>query len=137
VLFEVVLIIGSTLLLNKEIQQFSLTAFVITWVTHVAVLLLGDYIQYENKWLKAIKALGLALFIVLVVFGGISFLAITGIADSLWEPLMRLRTWFVGLPPSGWMSRWSVRLGIVLFFSAFLLWSIRDDLAALFRSKRL
>lgn len=126
-LFEVVLIVGSTLLLNATIQRFSLTAFAITLATHLTVLILGDQMQYKNKWFGVVKGLGVALFVSLVVLGVLSFLAITGIAGSWWETLTKVNEWFKGLPPNGWISRWPVRIAIVSIFLVFLLLVIRKD----------
>ena len=126
-LFEVVLIVGSTLLLNQTIQRFSLTAFAITLATHLTVLILGDQMQYENKWLRLVKALGVALFVSLVILGVLSFLAITGIAGSWWEKLTNVNVWFKGLPPSGWISRWPVRIAIASIFLVFLFFVIRKN----------
>jgi patatin-related protein len=51
-LFEFLLVLGGTLLLNATIQQFGLIAFAITGVIHLAVLFLGDSMiarPYERR----------------------------------------------------------------------------------------
>jgi patatin-related protein len=134
-LFEVVLIVSGTLLLNQTIQQFSLTALAITLATHWTTLILNDFMQHENKIFVVIRALVLALLGLLGVFGLISFIAITEIRASWWDNLTKVNKWFKELSPSGWLSGRSARLGIISFFIVFLLWVIRKDIVDLFEKK--
>jgi patatin-related protein len=124
---EVLLIVGSTLLLNYPIQQFALTAFGITAAIHLAVTVLGDLIESRNRWLNLAKAVGLVLLVIVILTGGLTLSAILG-WDSAWFVLTKARDWFVESVDWGWNSKSLVRAALTLFVVLVFLWSIRKDL---------
>lgn len=129
-LFEVLLIVGATLLGEKPTQKFALTAFGLTAGVHCAVAILGDIMQSRNRWLNLIKAVVISLLVGAVVLGGVSAAGIFG-ANGIWKAL---NTAHDTIETAGAGGFW-LRIGIVLFFLAFLGWAVRDDLAALWRGK--
>lgn len=133
--FEVVLIIGSTLLVAKEVQQFALTAFGITAGVHLAVQILNDLMQSKNKWVNLIKAVGGVILVALIFLGIISLAAILGV-ELVWSLMERAKDWYASSPPFGWNSKTYARVGVGALLILFFFWVIRDDIKALFVRKR-
>ena len=92
--FEVVLIIGSTLLVAQPVQQFAFTAFALTLGIHLAVLILGDLMRSKKRWLNVIKALLGVAVVTCVVVGVLSLSAILGFGDPIWKTMVLVRNWF-------------------------------------------
>jgi patatin-related protein len=122
-LFEVLLIVGTTLLGEEKTQLFALTAFGISVAVHCAVAILGDLMKRKNHWLTLIKALIATTLVALIVLGLVSAAGILGV-DRIWDPLYAIHGWAVtpGTP------RISVRIGVSAAFILFLLVAVRGDL---------
>lgn len=89
-MFEVVVVIGATLLLNQTVQQFGITALIITIAFHLAVIALQDLMR-GNKFLDLLK-----YFIIVLILGGaalgfFSFYALTFGDKDLWVELVKFR----------------------------------------------
>jgi patatin-related protein len=131
---EVLLIAGSTLLLNKEVQQFALTAFGVTAAVHLAVVILRDLIQSRNRWANLAKAVGAVLLVTLIVVGGLSLAAVLGV-EFAWNGIWTARTWALADQPIGWNAKTLVRGALILVVLIVFLWSIRNDLRAVVKKK--
>jgi patatin-related protein len=121
---EALMILGSTLLLAPGAQRFAITAFGITAAVHLAVVILGDLIQSQNKWAKLAKAIGIVILVTVIAIGGFAVSAILGV-EFAWKWMTRAREW-IAASQSGFI--WGL-IGIVflIFF-----WSIRKDVKELF-----
>lgn len=82
---EGLIILGGTLLISPTAQQFGLKALALTVATHVAVILLGDYMIGRFKWWRAIL---FSLYVLVPVS-----LAISGLDPIIkWLNLSRFET---------------------------------------------
>lgn len=117
---EALLIVGSTLLVAKEVQRFALSAFGITAAIHLVVVILGDLLRSKRKWVRLIKSMLLSFVIVLIGLGGLTLSTFFG-ADGVWKGIEASKNWFVGNSDTLWLACGGV---VVLV----LLWSLRDDL---------
>lgn len=129
---ELLLVAGSTLLLAKEVQQFALTAFGITAGVHLAVVLLRDLIQSQNRWINLSKAIGAALLVSLIIIGGLSVSAMLG-GDFGWNVLWSVRHFVVTERDIGLNWKTLVRVLLILTVATVFFWSIRKDLRAFFK----
>jgi patatin-related protein len=91
--FEVVLIVSSTLLLSRIVQQFAFMLFAITVAVHLAIAILGDIIRSRNRWLNILKAVVIVTLVALVAFGVLSALGVLGFSDSIWGKISSLHQW--------------------------------------------
>lgn len=131
---EVLLIAGSTLLLAKEVQQFALTAFGITAAIHLAVTILRDVIQSQNRWINLGKAIAGVILVVLIVSGGLAIAAVTGIGgDFSWQIVERTRTFFHTEHELGFNTKTVTKVVLFLMVATVFLWTIRKDIRAVFR----
>jgi Protein of unknown function (DUF3376). len=128
---EALLIAGSTLLLAKEVQQFALTAFGITAAVHLAVLILRDLIQSQNRWANIAKALGGVVLVALIVGGGLAFSAVLG-SQFAWDVIWTARTFVLSEEDMGLNWKTLARVLLILSVFAVFLLSIRKDLKAPF-----
>ena len=131
-LFEVVLIVGSTLLLTPEVQKFGLLTFGITVAIQSVVWLLGDFMAANRRWQSVLKSLIIVGAIALVLLGVFLASAMLGLQTS-WRIISKAHHWFVGQQPGGINRTLSTRLIVSLLFLVFLLWAIREDLQALWQ----
>ena len=92
-LFGALVIVGSVLLGQPEVQRFGWTAVGVTAASNVCVLLLRDYMRGRHRWLRA--------FVVLVCLTVI-FLAAIG-ADELFNLALRARLRAILQGVMGWM----------------------------------
>ena len=129
---EVLLVVGSTLLLAKDVQQFALTAFGITAAVHLAVVLLRDLIQSQNRWIKLSKAIGAAVLVVLIVLGGFAVSAMLG-GNTGWNLIWTVRTFYMTDYDLGLNWKTLARVILILVIVTVFLWSIRKDLKAFFK----
>ncbi|HSD46960.1 MAG TPA: hypothetical protein VLB87_10055, partial [Pyrinomonadaceae bacterium] len=128
---EVLLIVGSTLLLAKEVQQFALTAFGITAAVHLAVVLLRDLIQSQNRWINLSKAIGAAVLVILIVIGGFAVSAMLG-GNTGWNLIWTVRTFSMTEYDVGLNWKTLARVLLILVVVTVFFWSIRKDLKAFF-----
>jgi hypothetical protein len=132
---EVLLIAGSTLLLAKEVQQFAITAFGITAAVHLAVVILRDLIQSNNRWANLAKAVGAVLIFALIVAGGLSFAAVFGF-EFAWNTIWTVRTFILTEHEIGLNWKTLARVLLILAVLGVFLWTIRQDLKAVFKRSR-
>lgn len=124
---EALLIAGSTLLLAKEAQQFAITAFAITAAIHLAVTILRDVLQSENRWLKIGRALLTIMFIVVIVSGGLAIAAVFG-WDFAWNIIWSVRTFILTDHDFGLNLKTLTKVLLILTPITVFLWTIRQDL---------
>jgi len=91
--FEVLLVVSSTLLLFRPVQQFALMLFAITLAVHLATGILSDIIRSRNRWLNIFKAAIIIALVALVALGVLSALGVSGFSDSIWAKIMSLHQW--------------------------------------------
>lgn len=91
--FEALLIVSSTFLLSRIVQQFAFTLFAITVAVHLAVLVLGDIIRSKNRWLNILKTVVIVTLVALVAFGVVSALGMFGFSDSIWSKISTFHQW--------------------------------------------
>jgi patatin-related protein len=117
---EALMILVSTLLLAEATQKFAITLFGITAAIHLAVTILSDLIQSQDKWVKLAKTIAILLLASVIVVGGLAVSAILG-ADAPWEGLKAARDWVA-------TSEFRIKLGIGGLVFLIFLWTIRKDL---------
>jgi magnesium-transporting ATPase (P-type) len=120
---EALLIVGSTLLVQPQVQRFAITLFGITAAIHLTSVMLSDKIQRRNGWIKLAKYVGGFIVVLLITLGGLTFSTFFG-AAVVWEWIEQTRTWFVDHTRLLWLG---TIVGVVLV----MLWSIRNDVADL------
>jgi len=69
-LFEVVLIIGSTIFVKPETQQFGIVSLILTLIIHLTATALYDYMKGGNLW-ALFRFIAFGLFSFLTVLGGL------------------------------------------------------------------
>jgi patatin-related protein len=122
-LFEFLLILFSTLMLSKRIQEFSLLLFGITVAVHTAELIVRDALQSKRRWWNFILSIVVLLCLVFLVIGVFTAFAVGLGFDTFWRMLNDARNWFKAPGLTGGLIA-------VIVVGLFLLWSIRDDLRA-------
>lgn len=125
---EVLLIAGSTLLLAKEAQQFAITAFAITAAIHLAVTILRDVLQSENRWLKIGRAILIFLFIVVIVSGGLAIAAVFG-WDFAWNIIWSIRHFVLTDHDLGLNLKTLTKVLLIIVPLTVFLWTIREDIS--------
>jgi predicted acylesterase/phospholipase RssA len=126
-LFEVILIIASTLLLQPELQKFGLLIFGITVAIHLVVWVLSDIMEVKRRWQTVLKYLATVGGVAFVLLGVFLASALLGFETS-WEIIKKAHGWFVGHQPGGLNRTLLTRLIVSSIFFLFFLWAIRDDL---------
>jgi patatin-related protein len=124
---EVLLIAGSTLLLAKEAQQFAITAFAITSAIHLAVTILRDVLQSENRWLKIGRAILIFLFIMMIVSGGLAIAAVFG-WDFAWNIIWSIRHFVLTDHDLGFNLKTLTKVLLILAPLTVFFWTIRKDI---------
>jgi patatin-related protein len=132
---ELLLIVGSTLLLTPTVQRFALTAFAVTAAVHLAVLLLRDLIQTRNRWFNLAKAVGAAILVLLVVIGVLTIAAVLG-ADFAWRIMSRARGFVMTEERLGFNSYTLKWAAVIVVVGIVFLWTIRRDLKSIFKRKK-
>lgn len=117
---EALMILGSTLLVAPGAQRFAITAFGITAAVHLAVAILSDLIQSQNRLVKLAKAIGIVILVTLIAVGVLAISAILGV-ESLWTAMNKARDWIVA-------SQFRLMLGLSAVVFLVFLWAIRRDL---------
>src|SRR4030095_9719510 len=131
---ELLLIVGGALLANSQMQQFGVTAFGITAGIHLAVIILGDLIKSQNRWLNLAKA-GLILAVVFLVgFGALTLSAVFGV-ESSWNILNNLRDWILTPAPVGFNLRTLFRFGLAILVLIMFIFAIRPEIKAAFKTR--
>jgi patatin-related protein len=130
-LFEVLLIAGSTLLLNSTVQKYGLLLFGITIAIHFAVWVLGSVITARKGWLSLLRTLGVAVVAVFLIVGVLGVLGMLGFATP-WKIMKTVHDWYDGMHAG---KKLSARVAVAVAFVLFFLWAIRDDLRTLWRNK--
>ena len=129
---ELLLIVGSTLLLAPSVQHFALTAFGVTAAVHLAVVILRDLIESRNRWLNLAKAIGAVLLVALIVIGVFSLSAVLG-AEFSWKVMETVRNDVISEFKFGFnLKTYLYVLSILVVLTVFG-WAIRTDLKAAFK----
>ena len=126
--FEVLLVVGSTLLSRPQVQGFGLMAFAITVGVNFAALVLGDVMRGRHAWRNVFIAFFVVVIFLLAALGGLSAWGIL-YDEKIWNNLESARNWFKG--PSSW-RRWIPSLVVALFF----LLAISNDIKGALRNYR-
>lgn len=133
-LFEVTLIVASTLLVSSEVQKFGLLTFGITVAVQFVVWILSDIISANRAWQYRLKYLLIGGAALLVVLGLLLASAMLGF-EKAWSMINGVHAWYVGRPPNGLNRKLWARVAISLAFVLFLVWTIRDDIRLWWRRK--
>ncbi|HEV2834057.1 MAG TPA: patatin-like protein [Pyrinomonadaceae bacterium] len=129
---ELLLIVGSTLLLAPAVQHFALTAFGVTAAVHLAVVIMRDLIESRNRWLNLAKAIGTVLLVTLIVIGVFALSAVLG-AEFSWKVMQTVRNDLVSEFNFGFnLKTYLYGLSILVVLTVFV-WTIRTDLKAAFK----
>lgn len=91
--FEVVLLVGSTIFVKPEIQQFATVSLILTLIIHLTAVTLGDYMRGGKFW-SLIKFVAVGVFAVLTIAGGI-FIFSFFYDNDLWETFEKLHKQFI------------------------------------------
>lgn len=94
-LFEIVVIVGSTILPNPVVQQFGIIAFLATVSIHITMLILHD-IMRGTSFLKPLKFFVAILLLIAAGAGVFFFYALMIGKPELWKDLTDLRTNLTG-----------------------------------------
>jgi hypothetical protein len=123
-LTELVMAAVGTVLINTQIQKFSLIAFSLTLAVHWTVLILHDSLRFRTRWFSLVKTIFILFIILMIVLGIASFLALTGIVEPFWSYFKAIQTWFA----QGGASQRKTLWAIALLFMIFLVWNKGDEL---------
>jgi len=122
---EALLIVGSTLLVAKEVQHFALTAFGVTAAVHLAVVILGDLMQSKRRWANIAKMFALVVIVLLIALGGLTLSTFFGVHFA-WVWIEGVKIWSEQNSRTLWFSFAAI---VVLVF----LWTVRNDVKDLVR----
>jgi len=106
--FEAFLIIGGTLLVKTEIQNFGVVALLATSAVHLMALFLHDSMRGRNAWKKTIIAVLLVACVIFALLGIFLFLALFFI-EGFWNSISEFRDFLSGLP-----TRYKILPGVLL-----------------------
>ncbi|HEX8267037.1 MAG TPA: patatin-like protein [Pyrinomonadaceae bacterium] len=103
-LFEILVIIGGTLLVKPEIQQFGIIALILTGTIHLSVLFLHDVMRGSSVWKRMLAFFSSGVIALLAVAGALFFYTFFYDGD-LWQrlsnkqnSLSKLQSWQRILP---------------------------------------
>jgi patatin-related protein len=74
-LFEVVLIVGSTIFVKPEVQQFGIMCLILTLITHLTAITLHDYMK-GGKFLYLLRFIAVGLMAILAISGAVFIYAL-------------------------------------------------------------
>jgi patatin-related protein len=130
-LFEVVLIVGSTLAVNTQVQKYGLLTFAITVAIQFATWVLSSLISFRQGWLKVIKGLAISAILVFLVIGILATTAMLGF-ERPWRILATIHDWWAHLHSGKLPARIILSLPFILFLG----WAIRHDLKRPWRRRK-
>jgi patatin-related protein len=87
-LFEVVLIVGSTIFVKPEVQQFGIMTLILTLITHLTAITLHDYMK-GGKFLYLLRFVAVGLMAILAISGAVFIYGFFIDAD-FW---MKIKAW--------------------------------------------
>lgn len=119
--FEVILIIGSSVFVKEDVQQFGVITLLLTLATHISITLLQDYMS-GKRFLYSLKYLGAVLMLIFVVSGAIFFFAFF-YENNLWAKLVSWQAILAKLDT--WQKLFPISI-LVILFSIFLAWRDRQ-----------
>ena len=131
-LFEVLLIVFSTLLGEPRVSQFGWNLLGITVAANVAVWLLSDWMSRRHVILRSLLSLlGLSVFLIFLI-GALKVLGLIGIVIGDATPLtwvsqnlQQLSGWFESkLPTALWKGIQSFSLVLIVLFGIFVFWRL-------------
>lgn len=96
------------------------------------------------RWLRILKGLALTALVLLVVLGILIIFSVlwaepgtvTSTPNIIWDKLAEFRGWVAEPYKNGWNKKTLVRFSVVAVVGLFFLWSIREDLFALFKRRK-
>jgi hypothetical protein len=87
-LFDLLMIIGGTVFVERSVQRFGLVLLGLTIAVHLASLAIRDVIRRRRGWIRAIVTLGVLAFLVLAGIGVVH-------ARETWDAVVAwVRAWF-------------------------------------------
>jgi len=113
--FEIVLIVGSTIFVKPEVQQFGIVSLVLTLITHLSVTMLNDLMSGGN-FIRLLRYVAILLFIILAATGVLAFYAFF-YNDDLWSRINELKPTFKVYQT--WQSLFPLSF-IIVAFSSFI-----------------
>jgi patatin-related protein len=132
---ELLLIVGGALLAQPQMQQFGVTAFGITAGINLAVIILGDLIKSQNRWLNLAKAALILAIVILVALGALTLSGLFGVQSS-WRILTYTKDWILTPAPFGFNLRTFFRFGTAIAVLLMFLFALRSDIKAVFQKQR-
>lgn len=126
---EIVLIVGSTLLVKTEIQQFGIIALILTGAVHLTVLFLHDAMRGRHVWRRLLLFFSGSLIALLAVSGALFIYAFFFDANFLWQRVNRWQVYLQQFP------RWQKLLPLaplVILFALVFIWREVEKLSIRF-----
>ena len=131
-LFEVVLIIGSTIFVKPETQQFGIISLILTLIIHLTAFALYDYMKGDSLW-ALFKFIAFGFFALLTVLGGLFVYAFFYDA-KFWGQISWIQGILAGF--GAWFRLVPLILLLLLFAVTFGVRAYRKNRAAARRVKR-
>jgi hypothetical protein len=116
-LFEIVLIVGSTIFVKPEVQQFGIMALILTLITHLTAITLHDYMR-GGKFLYLLRFVAVGLMAILAISGAVFIYGLFFDAD-FWK---KISDWQTDLDKYEHWQRLLPVSFLVLLFVATLVW---------------
>jgi patatin-related protein len=116
-LFEVVLIVGSTIFVKPEVQQFGIMSLILTLITHLTAITLHDYMK-GGKFLYLLRFIAVGLMAILAISGAV-FIYGFFIDAKFWEKIIKWQKPVAGY--EDWQRLFPLSFVIVLFVAT-LVW---------------
>lgn len=93
--FQVILILGATLLVKPEVQQFGIVTLILTLAVHVTVLFLGDLMRGRTVWRNFLLGVG-GTFLAISAVSGVLFLLSFFLFGELWMTFNEMQESYAG-----------------------------------------
>ena len=122
-LFEIVLLVGSTLFVATEVQQFAIVSLILTLLVHFIAILLNEYMS-GRKFLNLVKFLLITL-VALPAITGVLFLFAFFYKPSWWKKIDGVQEKSVA-DEYGWMRLLPLLVLILIFAVTFVWKALRD-----------
>lgn len=122
-LFEVVLLVGSTLFVATEVQQFAIVSLILTLLVHFIAILLNEYMS-GRKFLNLVKFLLITL-VALPAVTGVLFLFAFFYKPGWWEKINDVQEKSLA-DEYGWLRLLPLLIVIAIFAVTFIWKALRD-----------
>lgn len=123
--FEIVLIVGSTIFVRPEVQQFGIVTLILTLIVHLAALTLHDYMRGGNLW-YLLRFIALVLLFPLLIAGALFFYAVF-FGGQVWLGIVDLQHFLSGY--GIWQRLVPIALVAVLFLALLLYRFLRTKIS--------